>query len=218
MNDKKNPERGLSRVSHLFLSSPEPPEEKVTIQVAAKALGVSKGRIITYLNQGVLRRIKDGDRIYISMDEVRALRDKNDKLQVKSSVSASGKSYRRASVIREKKRSRRPLARLGVLENEHHYLLKYKAAVEAKDRELEILKFEINNLKRNLENQATELKATESRLRRLREEQQKELVAFKKATDAKDHEIEKTQTRLLVVEEELERIKRSWFKELFSDA
>jgi hypothetical protein len=217
MKDRKNPERGLSRVSHLFLSSPAPPKEKVTIQVAAKALGVSKGKIITYLNQGVLRRIRDGDRIYISMAEVRALRDKNDKLQVKSSVSAAGKSYRRASIIKEKEGSKRPLARLGVLENEHHSLLKYKAAVEAKDRELEILKFEINNLKRNLENQATELKGTDSRLRRLYEEQQKELVAFKKATDAKDHEIEKTQTRLLAVEEELERIRRSWLKKLFGD-
>ena len=48
MKDRKNQRRGLAKVSHLFLSGPEPPKEKVTIQVAARALGVSKGTIITY--------------------------------------------------------------------------------------------------------------------------------------------------------------------------
>ena len=71
MNDRKNQGRGLAKVSHLFLSGPEPPKEKVTIQVAARALGVSKGTIITYHNKGLLTRIKEGGRIYLSMDEVR---------------------------------------------------------------------------------------------------------------------------------------------------
>lgn len=50
---KKIQARGLARVSHFFLSGREPPKEKVTIQVAAKALDVSKGTIIIYLNKGL---------------------------------------------------------------------------------------------------------------------------------------------------------------------
>ena len=86
MKDRKNQGRGLAKVSHLFLSGPEPLKEKVTIPVAARTLGVSKGTIITHLNKGLLTRIKEGGRIYVSMDEVRTLGDTKRKPQVKPSV------------------------------------------------------------------------------------------------------------------------------------
>jgi hypothetical protein len=75
MKARKNQERGLERVSHFFLSAPEPSvaKERVTIQVAARTLGVSKGTIITYLDKGLLRRIKEDGRVYVEMDEVRSL-------------------------------------------------------------------------------------------------------------------------------------------------
>ena len=75
MKAGKNQERGLESVSHFFLSDPEPSvvKERVTIQVAARTLGVSKGTIITYLNKGVLTRIKKDGAIYIEMDEVKKL-------------------------------------------------------------------------------------------------------------------------------------------------
>ena len=75
MKGRKKQERGLESVSHFFLSAPEPSAEKerITIQVAARILGVSKGTIITYLNQGLLRRIKEDGHIYLAMDEVRSL-------------------------------------------------------------------------------------------------------------------------------------------------
>ena len=57
-------------------------KERVTIQVAARALGVSKGTIINYLNKGLLTRIKDDGRIYIEMDEVRGLADSEKKARV----------------------------------------------------------------------------------------------------------------------------------------
>ncbi|MGD9037943.1 MAG: helix-turn-helix domain-containing protein, partial [Syntrophobacterales bacterium] len=85
MKNSKNHGRGLAKVSHLFLSGPESPKEKVSIQVAARELGVSKGTIITYLNTGQLTRIKEAGRIYVSMVEVRALAETKRK-QVKPSV------------------------------------------------------------------------------------------------------------------------------------
>ena len=74
MKAGKNQERGLESVSHFFFSAPEPSvvKERVTIQAAARTLGVSKGTIITYLDKGLLTRIKVDGRIYVEMDEVRS--------------------------------------------------------------------------------------------------------------------------------------------------
>ena len=215
MKDRKKQRRGLAKVSHLFLSGPESPKKKVTIQVAAKGLGVSKGTIITYLNKGLLTRIKEGGRIYVPMDEVRTLGDTKRKPQVKPSVSPSAERNKRASVNKERDRPKRPLASFGLLESERQYLLTCKAALEAKDKELEKLTFEVNTLKRNLKIQANELKGTETRLRELEKERQKLLGEFKKTTDANDHEKERTQARLLAVDDKVKRLRRPWWQELF---
>ena len=208
MKDRKNQERGLAKVSHFFLSSPEPAKEKITIQVAAKTLGVSKGTIITYLNNGSLTRIREDGQIFISKDEVRAL---NKKHQVKSSL---GKSNSGTSVIKNRNEVKRPLSSFGLLENEREHLLRCKAALEAKNQELEALRQEVNTLRRNVQTQANELKGTKARLSELEKGQDKRLLSFKKPTDVRDHEKEETQVRLLALEEELERLKRSWWKRL----
>jgi len=216
MKDRRNQRRGLAKVSHLFLSGPESPKKKVTIQVAARALGVSKGTIVTYLNKGLLSRIKEGGRIYVSMDEVRALGDTKRKPQVKPSVTTLAERNKRASVNKERDRPKRPLASFGLLESERQYLLTCKAALEAEDKELEKLTFEVNTLKRNLKIQANELKGTETRLRELEKERQKLLGEFKKTTDANDHEKERTHARLLAVDDKVKRLRRPWWQELFA--
>ena len=87
--------------------------------------------------------------------------------------------------------------------------------MEAKDKELEKLTFEVNTLKRNLKIQANELKGTETRLRELEKERQKLLGEFKKTTDANDHEKERTQARLLAVDDKVKRLRRPWWQEFF---
>ena len=216
MNDRKNQGRGLAKVSHLFLSGPEPPKEKVTIQVAARVLGVSKGTIITYLNKGLLARIKEGGRIYVSMDEVRTLGGTKRKAQVKPSVTTSAKRNKRVSVNKERDRPKRPLASFGLLESERQYLLACKAALEAKDKELKTLTFAVNALKRNVEIQTNKLKGTETRLREMEKEQQKLPGEVRSTTNAHNQELlEKIQARLLKVEEEMKRLGRPRWQELF---
>jgi hypothetical protein len=75
MKGSNKQKRGLESVSHFFLSAPQPSAEKerITIQVAARMLGVSKGTIINYLNKGLLTRIKEDGHICIGMDEVTSL-------------------------------------------------------------------------------------------------------------------------------------------------
>lgn len=208
MKDRKNQERGLARVSHLFLSSPEPAKEKITIQVAAKTLGVSKGTIITYLDNGSLTRIKEDGQVYISKAEVRAL---DSKRQVKSqSIECS----RGASVSKNKYEVKRPLSSFSLLENEREHLLRCKAALEVRNQELETLRLEVNTLRRQLQTHASELKGAKARLGELEKNHRKRLLRLKKTTDVREHEKEETQLRLLALEEQLERLKRSWWKRL----
>ena len=216
MQDNKNQKRGLAKVSHLFLSDPErpePPEENVTIQVAARALGVTKGTIITYLNKGQLTRIKESGRIYVSMSEVRALGETSRTPQVKSPSTASPERNRRAFVKKKKERPKRSLTSFGLLESERQHLLSCKAALEAKDTELEKLTFEVSELKQNAERQASEWKGTETRLRKLEKEQQEEIRTLKSTTSAHNQDLLKEiQARLLTVEEEISRLRRPWWQ------
>ena len=73
MKDQKKQVKRIGELSRLFVSNQESLREKVTIREAAKALNVTKGRIITYLNQKILTRIKENDQVYIPIDEIRAL-------------------------------------------------------------------------------------------------------------------------------------------------
>jgi hypothetical protein len=141
MNGSKNQKRGLESVCHFFLSAPQTSVEKkkVTIQVAARTLGVSKGTVIDYLNRGLLTRIKENGRIFIEMDEVKGL-------------DHSGRN-----------RSAVPLPGL-----------------EAKHKELERLKIELDALKQNLEDHGSELAEVRLRIEQLEE-------------DHKDHQQSKTQ-------------------------
>ena len=48
------------------------PEGKVTIQAAARTLGVSKGTVVQFLNNGKLTRIREGSAVFVLMDEIEA--------------------------------------------------------------------------------------------------------------------------------------------------
>jgi len=198
MKIRKNQERGLERVSHFFLSAPKPSveKEKVTIQAAARALGVSKGTIITYMNKGLLSRRKEDGCIYIEMDEVNRLRERE-----------------RGTVgLTERDQVKEPLSHFGQSEKKRQVLP--AAAPEAKHKELERLKSELANLRQDLEAQNSELAETKSKLRELEKEQNIRLLNFDKATDVSDQKREDTRARLLAVEEELKRIQQPSRKEL----
>ena len=216
MKASKSRTRGLAEVSHLFLSGSEPRKEKVTIRMAAKVLDVSRGTIVSYLNEGLLTRIKEGGNIYIAIDEVTALSETNKKPRAESSVSKSAETIKRAPVSKKKERPKGTPASLGLLESEREYLLECKAALEAKDKELENLQFQVNNLKGNLETQSRELAGTKSKLGELEKYQQERLVDFESRANVDNQDLlQKIEARLLVVEEELKRLRRpSWWKEL----
>ena len=187
MRDRARRARGLAKVSHLFLSGPEQEGERVTIQAAANMLEVSKGAVITYLNEGLLTRIKEVGRVYIPLDEVHALRNLMKKTEVTTATDASGgRVTTRPVVIAERGISEHLLTHSGQPENEPKYPPEY---LRKTDRELESLKSEFNTLKQNLDTRAGELEDIKIELKELEEEQRKRLADCESTADALYHDI-----------------------------
>ena len=132
-------------------------EEKVTIKVAAKALGVSRGTIVHYLNNGKLSRIKEGETVYISTEEINRLLETREEPAV---ITPKARVAKNKDVAATEVRSRESdgttvtvdrdhyeemLTRLGRLELENRNLLVYKDSMVKtksllKDREKELQK------------------------------------------------------------------------------
>ncbi|MBT8407852.1 MAG: helix-turn-helix domain-containing protein [Deltaproteobacteria bacterium] len=134
-------------------------EEKITIQAAARALGVSKGTVVHYLNNGKLTRLKEGSKVYILMDEIRALLDGKEDKSVTTPVGTSADITEATTkaeiasrsdgtiVVVDREHYEELLTRLGQLELEKQNLLVYKnsmvetkAAINDKERQLEQVK------------------------------------------------------------------------------
>jgi len=147
--------------------------EKVTIQVAARALGVSKGTVVHYLNNGKLTRIKEGSTVYISLDEIRGLLEpeadkgisgpvkspaKPDKVTV-STVKTAADDKLHTTVDRA--RYEEVLTKLARLESENQNLLAYKDSIVK-------TKATLNEREKELHQVKAKLHMMEEELRRLK--------------------------------------------------
>ena len=217
MEDRKNQKRGLESVCHFFLSAPKPSmvKERVTIQVAARTLGVSKGRIITYLNEGLLTRIKEDGRVYIDLDEVNSLAASQRKQNVASATDTSTAGGRGAAGLPERGQTEQPVTHLRRSEKKRSGLL--TTPREVKHSELENLKIELDKLKQNLAAQTSELVGAKIKIKQLEEKQQEGLLYFNKAKSSDDNNSGDMRARLTMVEEGLKRLDRSWWKRLLGD-
>jgi hypothetical protein len=167
--------------------------------VAAKTLGVSKGTIITYLNKGLLTRIKEEGRIYIEKDEVRSL----------------GKGGRENFGSMTSHQPKQPLSHCEQFEKESQ--ARPSAPRERKHKELARLESELDNLRQNLAGQASELAEAKMRIKQLEKNQQEGLLYLNRAKYSDDHSPGEIRVRLLAVEEELQRLDRSWWKRFLGD-
>ena len=157
-------------------------EEKLTIQSAAKVLGVSRGTVVHYLNNGKLTRLKEGSKVYILMDEIKALLDGKEDKSVTTPVARSAdtsEATAKAEIASEgdgttfvldREHYEELLTRVGQLELEKQNLLVYK----------------------------------------------KSMVETKAAISDKEKQLQRVEAKLLMMEEELRRIKKmGWWKRLF---
>ena len=195
-------------------------DEKVTIQVASKALNVTPKTVHQWLRTGTLTRVKDGNRTYILMDEVRALRQTRVTNKKSEVITSEGKNepgnnqgYDMVPIKREHYEGL--LTRLGQLEANQQLLLEYKGNIEQRDKALE-------QAKGNISAQAQELAEARATITKARSELQR-LFEVKQDAEAKGKALLEQQAALKARERELEalrvdneRLKRlKWWERLF---
>jgi hypothetical protein len=125
-------------------------EGKVTIQVAARTLGVSRGTVVHFLNNGKLSRIKEGSAVFVLMDEIKAMLETE---KESGKVGDSGET----TVTVDREHYEELLTRLGQLEVEKENLLVYKnnmvetkGALSHKEREFQQAKTKLHMMEEEL--------------------------------------------------------------------
>ena len=143
-------------------------EQKITIQGAAKILGVSKGTIIHYLNNGMLSRIREGAKVYISTAEINRLREaREDPTAVtpKARV-AKGKNV----VVTKIKSSQDDGTTITVARNHYEEILIRVGQLELENRNFLIYKESMVKTKSVLSEREKELQEVTAKLRMMEEE------------------------------------------------
>lgn len=147
--------------------------EKASITVAAKALGVSAKTIQRWVKSGKIQSIREDNRIFIPVDEIRArlqekkagvediVQDKKEDVQT-TIGQTEDKNVDVIPITRTHYEGL--LTRLGQLEASQQLLLEYKAGLEAKDKELAETRSALQTREREL----ADIRSENEQLKRLR--------------------------------------------------
>ncbi len=180
--------------------------EKLTLQVAAKAFEVSVRTVQRYLDKGLLTKVKEDGKVYVYADEVRGLRQKinTTKKMTNDKISSS-----KATVTVDMSYLEGLLVQLGQLKEKQQLLLEYKDDIRQKDDTILAKERELSEQRAIIEQKTQKLSEAERLL------QEKDKVMQQAGA-----EIQKLRTeakRAKDLEAELVRPKRPcWWKRLLS--
>lgn len=166
----------LYPMTHSSVSTSETlTQDKVTIQEACKIAKVSRKTLYRWIEKGLLSRVKEENRAYISLAEVRALCNQGDTQDdtgiVSGDIPMTQQDTNRVTLDRQHYEGL--LIKLGQYEAERRYLLEYKAGLEAKDKELAETKENLTAQAQDLAETKATLQARETELAQIREEVQR---------------------------------------------
>lgn len=211
--------RLLTKVTHMQ-------DEKVTIQVAAKAIGVTPKTVHQWLKTGALTRVKDGNRTYILMDEVRALRQNRVTNQKRGVITFEAKTEQVANqgydmVPIKREHYEGLLTRLGQLEASQQLLLEYKEGLQEKEKALEQARENISSqaqelaaVRFSLDANSKELDQARDTISKCRNELQR-LLQVQQEAEAKGKALVDQRAENERLRAELERARCPWWKRLF---
>ena len=145
------------------------PDGKVTIQAAARTLGVSKGTVVHFLNNGKLTRIKEGSTVFVLMAEIETLLQKEiepavispevkaAESEAVSTIESKVDDSGGVTVTVERAHYEELLTRVGQLEVEKENLLVYKndmvetkGALNHKEKEFQQAKAKLHMMEEEL--------------------------------------------------------------------
>ena len=164
--------------------------EKVSITVAAKALGVSVKTIQRWVKSGKIQSIREDNRVFIPVDEIRSrLQEQRadvadidqDKKEDVQTIRGHSEDKNIDVIPITRTHYEGLLTRLGQLEANQQLLLEYKAGIEARDKALEQAKENINT-------------------------QSQELAAVRSSLNANSSELEQAQATITKARNELQRL------------
>lgn len=144
------------------------PQEKATIQEAAKALHVDRKTIYRWIGKGLISKHIEENKTYVILAEVKALCGKSMPQEATNVVAEKVASHNIVTVDRPHYEGL--LIKLGQYEAERRYLLEYKAGLEAKDKELAETKENLTAQAQDLAETKATLQARETELAQIREE------------------------------------------------
>ena len=143
-------------------------EEKVTIKVAARTLGVSKGTIVHYLNNGKLSRIKEGATVYISADDINRLLETKEDSAVITPEARVAKS--KDAVVTEAKYKESDGTTVSVARDHYEEMLTRLGRLELENRNLLVYKDGMVKTKSVLNDREKELQKVTAKLHMMEEE------------------------------------------------
>jgi len=143
-------------------------EEKVSIKLAAKALGVSKGTIVHYLNNGRLSRIKEGSTVYISTEEITRLLEAREDSSV---ITPKVRVAKRKDVFVTEAKSRVGDGTTVVIDRDHYEeILTRLGRLELENRNLLVNEDNLVRMKSVLSDREKELQEVTAKLHMMGEE------------------------------------------------
>lgn len=198
-------------------------KEKTTIQAAAKALGVTTKTIQRYLVNGTLSKVKEGNRTYILIDEIRTLRQGQTEGQ-KNDVQTNHKDRDIDTITIKLSEYKELLQEVGhykgQAEGQARYLLEFKQDAEQKAYELAAVRSSLDANSKELDQAKATISKARNELQHLVEIKQD---AERKAEALRAREMELADLRakdeqkekeLAEIRAELERLKAPWWKRL----
>jgi hypothetical protein len=172
------------------------PQNKATIQEAAKTLHVDRKTIYRWISKGLISKYVEENKTYVILEEVKAICGKGVPQEATSFVAENVASPNIVTVDRPHYEGL--LIKLGQYEAERRYLLEYKEGLEAKDKELAAVKTA-------LEKNGAELDQARATIAKARSELQR-LIEIKQDAEAKGKALIDQQAALEVKERELAEI------------
>jgi hypothetical protein len=192
--------------------------EKITLQVAAKALDVSVRTVQRYIDKGLITKVKEDGKVYVIVDEIRGLRKK---LEATNDTTGDRAKIDKTTITVDMSYLEGLLVQIGEMKEKQRLLLEYKDDIRQREVSLLAKEQELTQTKAALAANSAELDQAKAAITKARSELQR-LLEIKQDAEQKakvvlnqQEALEAKERELAEIREEVERFRLPWWKRLF---
>lgn len=185
--------------------------QKLTLQVAAKALDVSVRTVQRYIDKGLITKVKEDGKVYVIADEIRGLKKK---LEATNDTTDDRAKSVKTTVTVDMSYLEGLLVQIGEMKEKQRLLLEYRDDIRQKELSLLSKEQELTQTKAALTANSAELSEARATISKARNELQKLLQAQQEA-EAKGKALLDQMAANERLRAELKRARLPWWKKLF---